>query len=335
MKFFVKSRLEKLLIRVNYYIQNPIISVIMYIFLMYLNFRLSSLKNPLPYTLHKLFNFSFAVLLVLQISSCSLNRVSRSKDVTYLKDQEVADVPSQALNIFAPRKSKELNEVFIFIHGGNWNSGRKELYSFFGNRMARKGVVSVIIDYPLSPAATYKQMAMATAQAVSWVHENIEDFGGDPERIFVSGHSAGGHLAALVAVRDEYFSSSGKINPIKGTILIDAAGLDMYGYLLEKNYPADNTYIKTFTNDPVLWKEASPMYHLSEEMPKFLIFRGENTYPSIIKSTEKFVATLSNYVEEPNYTVQSGKKHFSMITQFFWTWNSNYDDMLEFMSYED
>ena len=294
------------------------------------------MKSLLSLSCKQLFKFPLIALIFLQVfTSCSFKGVSRSKDITYLGGRVLADIPAQELNVFSPRKSKEPNEVFIFIHGGNWNSGRKELYSFFGNRLARKGVVSVIIDYPLSPDATYKQMAIVTAQAVSWVYENIEEYGGDPERIFVSGHSAGGHLAALVAVRDEYFSSRGKNNPIKGAILIDAAGLDMYGYLKEKNYPADNTYIKTFTNDPVIWKEASPMYHLSEEMPKFLIFRGEKTYPSIIKSTEKFVSTLSGFVEEPNYTVQSGKKHLPMITQFFWTWNSNYDDMLKFMSDED
>jgi pimeloyl-ACP methyl ester carboxylesterase len=94
--------------------------------------------------------------------------------------------------------------------------------------MARKGVLTVIIEYPLSPEAQYQQMATASAKAVQWVKENIKGFGGDPDRIFVSGHSAGGHLAALISIRPEYFDSLSLPNPIKGLILIDAAGLDMY-----------------------------------------------------------------------------------------------------------
>lgn len=264
-------------------------------------------------------------------SSCSFRGVSRSKNVTYLEAYQIDSVPEQSLNIFAPRRPKELKNVFVFIHGGNWNSGRKEIYSFLGNRMARKGVVAVIIDYPLSPEATYKEMAQSSASAVSWIYENIIDYGGDPENIFVSGHSAGGHLAALIAVRDEYFSSRGKINPIKGAIMIDAAGLDMYGYLQESNYAEDNTYIKTFTNDPVIWREASPMYHLHNNMPPFLIYRGGRTYKSIIKSNDRFVSTLEEYVGSVDYTIQDNKSHVQMITQFIWTWNSNYREILDFM----
>jgi len=287
-------------------------------------------------TAKKFFGKKFIIYLSIsaafvQLASCSFRGVNRSKDIIYLEQGQIESVPEQHLNIFSPRNQKELKDVFVFIHGGNWNSGRKEIYSFFGNRMARKGVVAVIIDYPLSPEATYKEMGLSSARAVSWIHENIKNYGGDPDKIFVSGHSAGGHLAALIAVRDEYFSPAGKINPIKGAIMIDAAGLDMFGYLQESNYPEDNTYIKTFTNDPLVWKEASPMYHLYKGMPPFLIFRGGRTYKSIIKSNEKFVDTLEAYVDSVNYNVQERKKHVPMITQFIWTWNSNYKEILEFM----
>ena len=131
------------------------------------------------------------------LASCSFRGVTRDRDIVYLEEQQITTVSDQGLNIFSPRRAKGLQEVFVFIHGGNWNSGRKGLYSFLGNRMARKGVVTVIIDYPLSPAVTYEEMAKASAAAVSWVHENIRDYGGNPDKIFVSGHSAGGHLNAI------------------------------------------------------------------------------------------------------------------------------------------
>lgn len=219
----------------------------------------------------------------------------------------------------------------MFIHGGNWNSGKRSLYSFLGNRMARKGIVTVVIEYPLSPQATYNDMATTAAQSVKWVQENIREYGGDPDKIFVSGHSAGGHLAALIAIRNEYFDSLGIANPIQGAILIDAAGLDMYGYLKEQQREEGHTHLNTFTTNQENWKAASPLYHLHSDMPPLLIYRGGETYPSIIKSNEKFVKALKVYVPEPHYHIQEDKKHIPMITQFFWTWNPRYDGIIHFM----
>ena len=75
--------------------------------------------------------------------------------------------------------------------------GKKELYSFLGNRMARKNILTVIVDYPKSPVANYDEMANDVATAVKWVKNNIVSYGGDPQKIFISGHSAGGHLTAM------------------------------------------------------------------------------------------------------------------------------------------
>jgi acetyl esterase/lipase len=269
--------------------------------------------------------------LFVSTSGCVFRRVVRTKDLAYVKADAATRKAEQRLNIFAPRKPKELKNVLVFIHGGRWNSGDKDQYDFFGNRWARKGVVTVIIDYPLSPQASYNQMATSAAQAVQWVQQNIRQYGGDPNRIFVSGHSAGGHLASLISLRNEYFDSLQIKNPIKGTILIDAAGLDMYGYLQEQGFEDGHTYLKTFTANPQEWKKASPIFHLHENMPPMLIYRGGSTYSSIEKSTEKFVSALKNYVPRPRYQVQPGKGHIGMITQFFFTWNPRYDEILRFM----
>jgi acetyl esterase/lipase len=264
------------------------------------------------------------------LEACSFKQISGFNNITYLQGDSLG-IPQQKLTVFSPKKRNGLEEVLIFIHGGSWNSGKKSLYNFLGKRFARKGVVAVIIDYPLSPKADYLQMAISSVIAVQWVRNNIEQYGGNPDKIFVSGHSAGGHLAALISVRNEYFNLLGMENPIKGCILIDAAGLDMYGYMKEQNFAQGHTYLNTFTADPDTWKLASPLYHLHQQMPPFLIYRGEKTYPSIIKSTEKFIKALGNYTTKPAYKVQAGKKHIPMITQFLWTRNPLYDEILEFM----
>ncbi|GAB3173565.1 alpha/beta hydrolase [Telluribacter humicola] len=270
-------------------------------------------------------------VLILSVSGCAFRRVNRVNDIPYAHADPATGTADQKLNIFAPRTRDGLKSVLVFIHGGSWNSGDKDLYNFFGNRWARKGVVTVIVGYPLSPQANYQQMAAASAKAVKWVKENIRQYGGNPERIFVSGHSAGGHLAALISLDNTYFDSLGIANPIKGTILIDAAGLDMYGYLMEQKFDSSHTYLKTFTTSPAIWKKASPIFHLHEGMPPMLIYRGGKTYPSIIKSTERFITALDTYVPEPNYHIQEGKGHIGMILQFFFTWNPRYDQIRRFM----
>lgn len=269
--------------------------------------------------------------LPIALNSCAFRFIHRYKNITYLQADTVSNIAKQKLNIFTPHRPKAPKDVFIFIHGGSWNSGNKSLYNFLGSRMARKGIVTVIIDYPLSPQANYNQMAKACALALKWAGSNIATYGGNPDKLFVSGHSAGGGLAALIAVRSQYFDSIGIASPIKGVVLIDAAGLDMYDYLKEGDYGPGNTYLKTFTTKPAVWKQASPIYYLHKGMPPMLIYRGEQTYTSIIKSNEQFVKVLTTLQEPPRYHIVKGKKHIPMITQFFVSWNPLYRQIIEFM----
>lgn len=270
-------------------------------------------------------NISIILLMTILIVSCSTYKVSKSKNITYMEEGFNANLPEKKLNIFSPKKTKELKPVIVFIHGGSWKSGKKELYSFFGKRLARKGIVAVTIDYPLSPDYIINDMTMATAQSVKWVKENIENYGGDPDQIYVSGHSAGGHLAALLSVKDEYFEALEIKNPVKGAILIDAAGLDMYGFLKERNYPAGTSYLQTFTNDSEVWKQTSPIYYLDENDPPLLFMMGGNTLPGILSSTERFLTEYRKIVPYPNFHLQESKRHVPMILQFLNSNNKTYD----------
>ena len=268
--------------------------------------------------------------LMLGLSSCALQPVHKAKNIPYREANAASGTGVQHLNVYAPRRKKQPAPVLVFIHGGSWKSGKKELYYYLGKRLARKGVVAVVIDYPLSPAAQYNEMARSAARAVQWTQDHIADYGGDPDRIFVSGHSAGGHLAALITVRKGYFDTLGIANPIRGAVLIDAAGLDMYGYLCERA-PEERKYQTTFTKDPTTWKEASPLYHLRPNLPPFLIYRGGKTYPSIIKSNDKFAEALQPYGSMLDYRIQPGKKHIPMILQFLFSWNPRYREIVRFL----
>lgn len=109
--------------------------------------------------------------------------------------------------------------VLIFVHGGGWNSYDKELFTPVAMQLLPQEMVVVIPDYTLYPDATYRQMAREVADAAAWVFENIADFGGDPERVFLSGHSAGGHLSSLVSYDSGWLEETGhSLDEIRGWI---------------------------------------------------------------------------------------------------------------------
>ncbi len=279
----------------------------------------------------KKFSVILFPLTLLFFSSCSFNKVVRTKNITYMEEGFLGDLPEMKLNVFAPKNASGDQDVLVFFYGGSWNSGKKEIYDFLGNRLARKGVVAVIADYPLSPEYQVHDMAKSTAQAVKWTSENITGFGGDSNKIFVAGHSAGGHLASLITIRDEYFDTLGISSPINGAVLIDAAGLDMNRFLKEMNYDPGTSYLKAFTDNPQVWRDTSPIYHLDRDDPPLLIMVGGRTLPGIEKTTERFLKEYRKFVPEPAYHLQKRKRHVPMIAQFLYTPNKVYDWILEFM----
>ncbi|MFT4535860.1 MAG: arylformamidase [Saprospiraceae bacterium] len=209
------------------------------------------------------------------LASCA---TKKSGGISYLKSSKAFVESFPELDVYQPRKSK-INPVVIFIHGGYWETGSKGLYRVFGRNLAKKGVVTVIPNYTHSPDGNYETMAEEVAAAIRWTHDNIENFNGNPKQIFLMGHSAGGHLIALVGTNPKFLENT---DVIKGIILNDAAGLDMYSYL--KQYPPteDHHYDVTWTKDEANWKDASPIYSLSENAPPFFIYVGTKSYPSII-----------------------------------------------------
>ncbi|GAB3337946.1 hypothetical protein GCM10027429_22960 [Marivirga atlantica] len=279
--------------------------------------------------MNKAYIFLFAISIFL-LPSCGVFTVNKSKDIPYMAQGQLDNLPEKSLNIFFPKNKKEC-PVVVFAYGGSWESGKKELYSFLGKRLAKKGIVAVIIDYPLSPAYKVPDMALSVAQSVKWTVNNIANYHGNPDRIFVSGHSAGGHLTALNTLKDDYFDQLCVENPIKGAILIDAAGIDMYTYLKEKKLASGESYLKAFTNDPAVWKDTSPIYYLDNQDPQCLIMMGGKTYPGIKSSTERFLDKSEEIGYEPIYHLQPSKKHVPMITQFIWSGNKTYDWIEEFV----
>ncbi len=258
----------------------------------------------------------------------------RMKDVPYVANGSGVDAERHLLDVYAPRESSAGagRPVVVFIHGGNWNSGNKNLYAFIGRRLAKQGVVAVIINYRLAPAVLVPAMANDCAQAVRWTAQHISEYGGDPARIFVMGHSAGGGLAALLATDNELFTKIGLAkNPVKGAILDDPAGLDMFDYLTKMEYSNDEQYLIPFGKSPASWRAVSPMYYVGAGNPPMLVYAGGRTYPSIANSTQRFNKRLQELGVTHEFTVLAGKKHIGMVTQLFWKNNIIYRDLLKFV----
>ena len=105
--------------------------------------------------------------------------------------------PSETLDIFAPARVRGA-PVLIYIHGGYWRALDKRDQSFVAAPFVASGAVVVLPNYALAPLVSVRHIVMQLVQAVAWVHRHIAEHGGDPARTVVAGHSAGGHLAAMM-----------------------------------------------------------------------------------------------------------------------------------------
>ena len=266
-------------------------------------------------------------LLIILVSSCTITKSSRNIDYQTLKGK---DTKRNKLDVYYPRKTEKPTEVFVFIHGGSWASGNKNLYKFIGRRMARKGKVAVIINYRLAEDAQYKGMIADCESALRWTYTNVSNYGGNPNKITVSGHSAGGHLAASVTINNPKDSVTG--NPlVKNCVLIDPFGLDIYNYLNHYHEKSDSIFMKTFTTSPTEWKAGSPMYHLQFPTVPYLIFYGTKTYPAIQGDSKKYYEQLRSHQSPAEIQPVKGKKHIGMIIQMYRKNNMLYKKILPFM----
>lgn len=155
------------------------------------------------------FRWFIAVLLLL-ISACSplrlLNTISDEDTVT-VSHQSYGSNERQQLDIYKPEHIEEGSPVIVFFYGGSWKRGEKEKYEFIGHSLGIKGYVTVIPDYRLYPEVTFPAFVEDAALAISWLRENIDQA---ENGVVVMGHSAGAHIAALLALDKEYLEDVGQ-----------------------------------------------------------------------------------------------------------------------------
>ena len=156
--------------------------------------------------------------------------------------------------------------MVVFLYGGAWRSGNKGMYRYVAKAFARLGYVAVIPDYRVYPEVRYPAFIEDAALAVRWVKDNIGRFGGNPDKIFLTGHSAGAHIAAMLALDARWLQEVG-LSPrrdISG--LIGIAG--PYDYL-----PLRDEVLKIIfggENRP----ETQPIAHVLPGAPPALLMTG-------------------------------------------------------------
>lgn len=147
-----------------------------------------------------------------------------ARGVTLVADDVAFGTAGQTLNVWAPATaSAKPRPVLVFFHGGGWAHGDRRAYDFVGRAFAAQGFVVVVPDYRKVPAVRFPAFVQDGAQAVRWTRDNVARFGGDPKRIALAGHSAGGHTVAMLALDRRWLLAEG-VDPA-----IVRAGIPMCG----------------------------------------------------------------------------------------------------------
>lgn len=199
--------------------------------------------------------------------------------------------PDQLLDIYLPAAVHTGPlPVFINIHGGGWTHGHKEWMGLNAPPVVAAPALYVSVAYRLAPAHRHPAQLEDCLAALAWVHVNIAEFGGDPQRIHIGGHSAGGHLAALVALRRELYPRFGlPADVIRGCFPFSGI-YNLTGAALEGVPPAN--YASPILAQPGDAADASPAAFLSGNRIPFFVSWAQNDNPVCKEAGPAFAAAL-------------------------------------------
>jgi len=195
-----------------------------------------------------------------------------TRDIPY-RNPAPAKPDLTALDVYRPLEGDHL-PVMIFIHGGSWRGGDKSWEGSKPEFFTSQGYVFVSVNYRLSPEVQHPVHVQDVAQAIAWLYEHVAEYGGDPERMFVLGHSSGAHLAALVATDERYLQEAGAdLSVIKGVIVLDGGGYDIPKMVDSGELFSQGRYERAFGEEKNVWVDASPVTRVSPDkgIPPFLL----------------------------------------------------------------
>jgi acetyl esterase/lipase len=259
------------------------------------------------------------------------------RNVSYFQGP-AADAAMHRLDLYLPEGPKDF-PVLVFVHGGAWSRGDKNelgIYNALGRCFARHGIALVCPNYRLSPHVKHPEHVRDIARAFAWTFRNIARYGGCPSELFIGGHSAGGHLAALLAADETYLKAEGlTFDAIRGALPLsalftiptkkDAPHMEVPGnpMLSKTTLPVEMGFALfsvVFGDDPRVRQLASPIAHVAAHLPPFLILCGDRDLPFCDRPwAEAFYQALRAKNGIAEFYELSRRNHVSLL------WNATYD----------
>jgi dienelactone hydrolase len=267
---------------------------------------------------------ALALVLVLGLAGCpSLDGFYRGRDAVDVAATDVPyandDAPKHKLDVYRPKDAKQAYPVVVFVHGGYWRAGDKNyaqwltgLYGNMGVALSELGVGGVITSYRLYPDAKLDDMLDDVVGAMKWTHDHIRDYGGDPDRIYLAGHSAGGHLVTLLGSRPELLQKRG-FDPawLKGVVGISG----IYDIAANESLvePDIKEVMLGLFKDP---DAASPIKYFNKDMTPTLFLRGELDYPGVKHDYDLVELQLKSLVgDKVWFKMIPGNTHEDMVLE--------------------
>ena len=218
-------------------------------------------------------------------------------------DLPYGDDERQKLDIYMPdERPQGPAPVLIFLHGGYWVIGHKDLLGFMAPAITTAPALLISVGYRLAPGAKYPEQVDDCRAALRWVHERVREYGGDPERIFVGGHSAGGHLAAMITLQQDRLREFGlPPDVIKGCFPVS-------GVFDVTETPPERR--EAFLRSDVDAREASPMYNTTGNATPFLLEIGSDDFENLRSQHPRMLAALRSEAGYTEEMVREGHNHF-------------------------
>ncbi|MDE1913461.1 MAG: alpha/beta hydrolase [Pseudomonas sp.] len=209
----------------------------------------------------------FTLAIATLLAACSpikvLNALTPTSTFTKTSSLAYGDDPRQKLDIYRPVTALPDAPVVVFFYGGSWNSGSRNDYGFVGEALASHGIVVVIADYRLYPQVRYPLFLQDGAQAVAWAYQHSAEYGGDPRKLYVMGHSSGAYNAAMLALDPQWLAGVG-LSPSVFKGWIGLAG--PYDFL-----PIENRDVRPVFFYPDSPPDSQPINHVSQSAPPSLL----------------------------------------------------------------
>jgi acetyl esterase/lipase len=240
--------------------------------------------HAIPSLILSIFYTAPLIIMGLLASACSpvniLNAVISDKAYELNSGVAYGDLPRQTLDIYTPKnhlttnlelnnKSAAANQglpVVVFFYGGSWDSGNRGSYKFIGEAITSQGFITVIPDYRVYPEVLFPGFMEDPAKAATWVKSHAAEFGGDPERIFLAGHSAGAHIAAMLVLDPEFLAKQNS-KPGEFAGMIGLAG--PYDFL-----PLKSNRLKTIFGPEDQRPKSQPINFVTGSNPPMLLMVG-------------------------------------------------------------